>query len=198
MNPSSGSAWALVGAVLALCACSTTALYFYTLMPPPAAAEAPRADWFVEVLPVSVPAQVDIPQLVVRQGPGEVAVVETRLWAAPLGDEIRNAVSFELGRRLGVSDRYRVAVPEGAESYRVKIDVRRFDSSLDQAATLAAAWSVSSNQGGEPLACEAGFQIPVSPGYPALVAGHQRALAQLSERIAASVTSLRAGAPDCG
>lgn len=189
----------LVMAVVALSGCATGApRHFYTLVPALEPAAAPDADWYFELLPVSVPAQVDVPQLVLRQSAGELALAETRLWAAPLGDEIRDALSVQLMQRLGAADRFRVAVAESAERVRIKVDVRGFDSRLDDQAAVSAAWSLSSSVDGEPLTCSAGFQVPVRPGYPGLVAGHQEALSQLAEAIALSVERLRAGSRDCG
>ena len=60
---------------------------------------------------VRVPAQVDQPELVVRQGAGELALVETRQWIAPLKDEIRGALSAALTQRLHAHDVAGVSAP---------------------------------------------------------------------------------------
>ena len=65
----------VVSAVLALAGCSSTPpTHFYTLVAPPARAgnavrAMPAARVRIDVQRVSVPVQVDLPQMVVRYGP---------------------------------------------------------------------------------------------------------------------------------
>ncbi|MGB3461073.1 MAG: ABC-type transport auxiliary lipoprotein family protein, partial [Rhodanobacter lindaniclasticus] len=78
-----------VTAAALLAACASAPLHYYTLLPGSAApvAESATAIPF-EVLTVNVPAQVDRPQLVVRQGGQSVALLEGERWIAPLADEV--------------------------------------------------------------------------------------------------------------
>lgn len=191
-------------AALALAGCASAPMHYYTLIAP-AAAAAPAAvspGLAFELLPVSVPAQVDQPQLVIRQGGQGVALLNGERWIAPLGDEIRGALSADLAQALGRPDVSGLA--HGSERVaRIKVDVRRFDSQPGGYALLEAAWSVrllggSEADTGQVLSCTSRFMQPVSgSGYDALVRGHQQALGKLAEQVAAAVRGLAGGSAHC-
>ena len=189
-------------ATLGLVGCASAPTHSYTLMAPaggatPAAAPAPYP---FELLPVSVPAQVDVPQLVVREGGQGMLPLQGQRWIAPLGDEIRGALAADLARALGVPDMG--GLPgDGRPRLRVRLDVRRFESVPGSHALLDAAWSlrlVGGSGGQDALACSSRISEPVAAGYDALVAGHQQALAALAARIAATARAYEAGGqPGC-
>lgn len=174
---------------------STPETRFYTLLAPaPATSEpVPAAAFAIEVLPVSVPEQVDVPQLVLRRSDGELSLVESRQWVAPLGRELRAALADRLTRGLGARDVYRLAVVPGVQVWRVKVDVARFDSELGRYVLLDAGWSIGGNGTGARLTCATQVREAVGNDYEALVAGHQRALARIADRIAIVIRQLAAG-----
>jgi uncharacterized lipoprotein YmbA len=194
----------VLGGALALAACGGSApVRYYTLVPPAdayaptatqAAIVAPAAPFQFELLPVGVPAQVDQPQLVVRQGGQGVAVLDGERWIAPLGDEVRGALSADLARQLHTQDVS--GLPAGAQPVlRIKVDLRRFDSVPGGYALIDAAWSVRPLKGGAPVSCTSRVQESVGQGYAALVQGHQRALEGLAVQIAAAARTVAAGQP---
>ncbi len=208
------------GAALGLAACASAPLHYYTLVAPagepagglvalagePAGGLVAPADGAAasatsvapslpfELLPVSVPAQVDQPQLVVREGGQGVALLGNERWIAPLGDEVRSALSADLARDLHSQD---VSDLPGTDQplLRIKLDLRRFDSQPGSYALIEGAWSVRLLHGAHPgaLACTSRISEAVGPGYPALVQGHQRAIAELAGRIAAAARLLGSG-----
>ncbi|MBQ4854163.1 membrane integrity-associated transporter subunit PqiC [Rhodanobacter sp. B2A1Ga4] len=195
-----------VAAGLLLAACASAPLHYYTLVAPAdssasglvaPASTAPSLPF--ELLPVGVPAQVDQPQLVVREGGQGVALLGSERWIAPLGDELRSALSADLARELGSQDVS--GLPgNGKPLLRIKLDLRRFDSAPGSYALIEAAWSVRLLHGAQPatLACTSRVSETVGPGYPALVQGHQRAIARLAAQIATAARALGAGqAPAC-
>jgi uncharacterized lipoprotein YmbA len=204
------------GVVLALAACASAPLHYYTLIAPAdesagvlmAPADEPAgaamsntaaASLPFELLPVSVPTQVDQPQLVVREGGQGVGLLGSERWIAPLGDEVRGALSADLARELHSQD---VSDLPGNDRplLRIKLDLRRFDSQPGSYALIEGVWSVRLLHGDHPgaLACTSRVSVPVGPGYPALVQGHQQAIAQLASRIAAAARLLGNGqAPAC-
>lgn len=187
---------ALACATLALVACSSAPIHFYTLLPPMAqqAATAKPVDYRIDVLPVNVPAQVDLPQLVVRQGDGQVALLEGEQWIAPLGNQIRSAVSSRLSGQLGTEDVHGLAVDAKVPVYRIKIDVRRFESVPGAYTAMDATWSVHlAGSKKQVLQCASHVRQPVAAGYPALVLGHQRGLQALADAIAGVVRSMAEG-----
>jgi len=189
-------------AALALAGCASAPPRYYTLVAPPRA-DAPAASpapYPFELLPVTVPAQVDVPQLVVREGGQGMQPLGGQRWIAPLSDEIRAALAADLGRALGVADLS--GLPgDGQPRLRIKLDVRRFDSVPGRQVLLDAAWSLrltGGTGGQEALACSSRLSEPVAAGYDALVAGHQRALGRLAAGIAATARAYEAGQrPSC-
>ncbi len=177
--------------VLAAACASTPASRFYTL----SAAATPVAgssDLSVAVGPVSVPAIVDRPQIVVRTSPNEVRLDEFNRWASPLGNDIARVAAANLVAMLGTP---RVTVASAAAGtdtdYRIAIQVQRFESALGEAATLDAVWTVSRSRDGKSQTGRTTVREP-SPesGYDALAAAHSRAIARLSRDITDAVQSL--------
>lgn len=175
---------ALLALVVGACS-SVPPIRYFTLVPAPGTetAAAPAAQSFqFELLPVAVPAQVDQPQLVVRQGGQSVAVLQGQRWIAPLGDEVRGALSADLARDFHALDVTSLPA-QGKAAVRIKVDVRRFDSVPASYAYIDAAWSVRPLKGGAPLACTSRISETVGEGYDALVQGHQLAIARLAGQI---------------
>lgn len=189
--------WLGAGAVLALAACASSPLHYYTLVAPAdamvgVAAPAARSLPF-ELMSVGVPAQVDQPQLVVRQGAQGMTLLDGERWIAPLSDEVRSALSADLARQLHSQD----VTGMGGDKprLRIKLDLRRFDSQPGSYALIEGAWSVSLQHGDRPavLACTSRISETVGSGYDALVQGHQRAIDRLAVQIAMAGRSLAAG-----
>jgi uncharacterized lipoprotein YmbA len=164
---------------------------FYTL----SAAAAPAAtssNLSVAVGPVSVPAVVDRPQIVVTTSPNQVRVEEFNRWAAPLQNGIARVVAENLVAMLGTP---RVTLSPQTLSadadYRAAIEVQSFESAPGEAAVLDAVWTVRRNKDGK---AETGRttvrEAAQEKSYDALAAAHSRALARLSRDIADAVRAL--------
>ncbi len=139
------AALAAVCALAALVAgCATPPSHFYTLSPGAAAAQAceSTSNLAVVVGPVSIPAIVDLPQIVVSTGPNQVWLDEFNRWASPLQNNIAHVVADNLVALLGTP---RVSLfPQSLNAdadYRVAIEVQTFESAPGEAATLAACGS---------------------------------------------------------
>ena len=175
--------------------CASPASRFYTLR----AASGPAAtssNLSIAVGPVSVPAVVDRPQIVVNIGPNQVRLEEFNRWAAPLQNNIARAVADNLVLMLGTARVTLSAQTLSADAdYRAAIEVQSFESTPGEAAMLDAVWTVRRTKDGK---AETGRttvrEMVQEKGYDALAAAHSRALARLSEDIAAAVRALdRAG-----
>lgn len=184
-------------ALLCLGACAAAPLQYYTLTSPvasPAAAPAPPR--WIDVLPVGVPAQVDAPQLVLRQGNGQLAVLERQQWAAPLAAEIRGALIAELARQAGVRDVHGLPPPADVPLHRLKLDVQTFETMPGRGVRWEAVWSLRGVSGSK-LALTCVFVAGEAVGQEplALVEGHQRILRRLAGQIAAALAQAAAGTP---
>jgi uncharacterized lipoprotein YmbA len=191
MNRRSMALLALV--LLAACG-SAPATRFHTLLAPPSDASAPAKTIAWELLPVTIPAQADQPQLVVRAGDGSLALLEHERWIAPLADEYRAALAERLTQALGPALPAGASARADAKLWRIRVDVQRFDSAPGRYARQEVSWGIDSGLAGAPaLACRSVLEQPAEDGYPALAAAHRQDLARLAQAIAAAVLALDAG-----
>jgi uncharacterized lipoprotein YmbA len=145
----------------------------------------------VEVLPVTLPVQVDVAQIVVRLPDGSMRPLEHERWIAPLADEIRAALALRIDAALA-------DVPSNSGApWRVTIDVQRFDSTLGASASLQALWSLQA-PGGAALRCQVNDREAVASGITALVTAHRALIERLGDAIARALRAAAAGAaPAC-
>jgi|SRR6185503_5332761 len=184
-----------LAAVLALSAfaagcASTPPSRFYTLR----AASGPAArtsQLTVVVGPVSIPAEVDRPQMVVNMGANQLRLEEFDRWAAPLQSNIARAVADNLVQMLGTPLVSLSAQTLSADAdYRAVIDVQRFESVPGSAAVLDALWTVRRKDGRAQTGRTTVRESVQEKDYDALAAGHSRALARLSRDLADAVAAL--------
>jgi uncharacterized lipoprotein YmbA len=186
----SPAALCVVAALVAACA-SAPPPKFYTLSRTPAPG-APPSTLSVAVGPVTIPAIVDQPQIVVSVSPNQVTLEEFNRWASPLADNITRVVAENLVDLLGTP---RVTLfqqsPSVDADYRVGIEVQSFESAPGDAATLNAAWLVRRTRDGK---TETGRttvrEATPDKGFDALAVAHSRALSRLSQDIAGGVRTL--------
>lgn len=187
----------LAGAALLGACASSAPVRYHSLLD--AAADTPAsapAAFLIDVRPVAIPAQVDRPQLVVRDGGGLLPLEQER-WIAPLADEARAALSADLSRALSATDVAGQPRPAGAKVLEIKVDLRRFESAPGAYAAVDAVWSVSAAEAGrQPLVCDSRAREDVGPGYDELVQGHRRALAAIAGRIASAARAYAADRRD--
>lgn len=179
---------------LLLNACASAPVQFYTLVKPQATPSGTPDALLIDVQPVRIPSQVDVPQLVLRQGSGQVALAESHQWIAPLADEVRNALAAELSTQLGAQNVSGAVRSADVRAYRVQVDIQRFDSRLGDAAVMDALWTLRAPQPGTaPLLCSTQIEEPARGDYAALVEAHQRAITRLAASIAAVIRSQKSG-----
>src|SRR5262245_63029036 len=129
-------------AIVASCAltigCSSTPeSRFYTLSATPSASAASSSEVSVAVGPVSVPAVVDRPQIVVSLGPNRVWLDEFNRWASPLQDDIARVVAENLVALLGTPRVSRASQTFSMGfTYRAVVAVESFESTPGEMARL--------------------------------------------------------------
>ncbi|HMG56325.1 MAG TPA: PqiC family protein [Kofleriaceae bacterium] len=189
---------ALVLALL-LVGCRSANSEYYTLVPPPSERRTPVTEAFqLDVLPVDVPPEVDRPEIVVREGRGKVTPVETRSWISPLARELRHALSDGLTSALGVRDVAGATPVAGIPTYRIKLVVQRFDSSLGTRASIEAISTIRDANGQAPaVVCSHRSSEAAGPGYEQLAEAHQRAVAAIAAQVAATIRGIQAGTAGC-
>ncbi|MGB5218202.1 MAG: PqiC family protein [Smithella sp.] len=172
--------------------CASSPQRFYTLNSTPAPKATQQANYSVSVGPVSVPAVVNRPQIVVRTDPHRVSINEFDRWASPLKDDIARVIVENLMTLLGTTQITIFPSSLASDtSYRCIIDILHFDSEPGKAATLDALWKVSSTKDGPIHHGRTTITEPAQDSdFAALVAAHSRALGQLSVEIAAAIREI--------
>jgi uncharacterized lipoprotein YmbA len=171
--------------------CASAPSRFYTLNATSTAGDAAAFGGAISVGPVTVPSSVDRPEIVVQVSPNRVDVDEFNRWAAPLGDAIARTVAEDLSKILGTPHVAVFPLAHFDSTYRVSIDVQRFDSTPGQAAVLQAVWVVHRMSDGESFSGRTDArETPDGPSYDALAAAHSRALAKLADDIAGAIRAV--------
>jgi uncharacterized lipoprotein YmbA len=172
----------LVTALVLLAACRSEPIAFHTLTPAHwnNATQAQASD--IRIESISVPPQVDRPQIVIRQGDSGVAILETQWWAASLADELKSALVDQL------------ANSHSRQAVSLRLEVQRFDSVPGQYALLDVRWRLRPTSGGDrpPLNCRTTLQTPAGPSIDDLVAAHQNNVKRFAALVSQAVdTSLK-------
>ncbi|MFO2465048.1 PqiC family protein [Pseudomonas sp. 15FMM2] len=172
----------VITGLLLLSACRSEPIQFHTLTPVSAATPPQGAE--IRIESISVPPQVDRPQVVIRQGDSGVAILETQWWAASLVDELRSALADQLSSS------------NPRHSVSVRLDVQRFDSIPGQYALLDVKWRLRQSPASKSplLTCRTVLQSPSGQGIDELVIAHQNNVRRLATVINQAADR---GAADC-
>ena len=195
MDRIGGHVVALALVALAATGCGRSAISrFYTLDAVATPDAGPLASYGIVVGPVTVPASVDRPEFVVQVAPNRVAVDEFNRWAAPLDESIARTVAGDLATLLGTPRVATAPLANFDPAFRVTINVQRFDSVPGHEVLVEAVWAVRKANGGETRSGRTVAREPVADqSFDALAAAHSRALAKVSEDIAAAIRAEAAG-----
>lgn len=180
-----------IAMALVLAGCGSTPKdRFYTLAPTsaitaPGAASAP-ARYGVAIGPVRVPEALDRTQMVVREGPNRVEILDQHRWAGSLRSEIARALAAGVGAQLPEAQ---VSVHDGQAgrnaAYRVAVDIERFDAAVNDSVAVQALWTIRQEGGKELGSGRFAATEPTGPGgYDAIAAAYAKALAGMSEQVA--------------
>lgn len=189
----------VLAAALGLGACTSTQTHYYTLIAPMGAtstAASKPVPFQFEMLPVIMPVQVDQPPLVVRQGNGSLAILDTERWGSPLGDEFHDALTPQLERRFGSRDMAGLPKNSDQPTLSIRTDVRRFESMPGNYALIDVVWTLGLRDAGatagskrQSLTCSSVIREQAGDGMENLIIAHQKAVAQLADKIAATAAS---------
>jgi uncharacterized lipoprotein YmbA len=167
---------------------------FYTLVPvvTPLAGTLAKPGLSVGIGPVAIPAYLDRPQIVTRQGSEELSLAEFNYWAEPLKTGVPRVLADNLTVFLGTD---RVSLFPWAKApagqVQVVVDVTRFEGVTGKEVVLNARWRILGSDGTELVVRQAAItEATGGAGYDALVAAMSRALSTLSRDVAAAVRDL--------
>ncbi|WP_455824494.1 PqiC family protein [Pseudomonas graminis] len=156
----------LVSALLLIAACRSEPIAFHTLTPAHWSNSAQAVAGDIRIESISVPPQVDRPQIVIRQGESGVAILETQWWAASLADELKSALVDQL------------ANSRARQPMSLRVEVQRFDSVPGHYALLDVKWRLRQTGSSDrpPLTCRSTLQSPAGPSIDDVVVAHQNNL----------------------
>ena len=173
----------LLIALMALGACRSDPIQFHTLTPAQPAPSFHTAPDEILIEGVSVPPQVDRPQLVIRQGDSSLAILETQWWGATLVDELRSALVDQL------------STVRAAHKLSLRVDVQRFDSVPGQYALLDARWRLRAREANIQLTCRSTLQTAAGGSIDEVVIAQQANVKRLVAMISQAAMSPNAGCP---
>jgi uncharacterized lipoprotein YmbA len=173
----------LVTALLLLTACRSDPIQFHTLTPAQLSGASSSAD--IQIEAITVPPQVDRPQIVIRQGKSGLAILETEWWAATLVDELRSALVDQL---VNSDPQRRVSL---------RLNVQRFDSIPGQYALIDVKWRLRKLGSGDnpPITCRSTLQTASGASIDDLVAAHQNNVKRLAALISQATAATSRGCP---
>jgi uncharacterized lipoprotein YmbA len=190
--------WFAIAASALIGACSSSPpTRFYTLSetaPETHPASQPGVGT-VFIYRVTIPGEIDRPQLVRQMDANRLQIAEEDRWGAPLDEMIRRVLSGDLARRLPLSP-----VANAGRQHLLSVDIREFYGDANCNVTLRAAWTpkragttapatAGATAHPEPAqATAADIHVSVIGACPdSLPATMSVALGQLSDRIIAGV-----------
>jgi uncharacterized lipoprotein YmbA len=178
----------VLGAGVTSCSTRLPRTYILSATSGPAGST-PRPAPVVGVGPVTIPAYLDQAPMVVREGAGEVRLSRGHQWAEPLKDGVARVVAENLA--LLIPTEAVVLFPWRSPrtvTYRVTMEIFRFDGSLGGSMRLTAQWRLLDGHGKELVLRAVSLDEPApEPSYAALVAAQDRLLAAVSRDIAAAI-----------
>lgn len=175
----------LVAVLMLLAACRSEPIQFHTLTPTQLGGTTRGNGGEILIEGLSVPPQVDRPQIVIRQGNSGLAILETEWWAASLVDELRSALVDQLANSIS------------QRKVSVRVDVQRFDSIPGQYALMDVKWRLRGASEGDTtlVSCRSTLQTPSGPSIDDLVIAHQHNVRRLAELISRAASGTQKGCP---
>ena len=183
----------IVVGVMILTACGRTPpAKFYTLQPVEQSAmgRSMPGDVALAVGPVAIPAAIDRTEIVTRDAGNEVSFSEYHRWAGPLKQSIASVMAQNIAtllktERVTPFTRENIFQP----THRVVVNINRYESQLPKEFLLNATWSIKELKGSKLLLVQNSIirEALASSTYEGLVAAQSKALAALSQKIAAAL-----------
>lgn len=195
----------LISVVVLVVGCSSPKPTFYSFNSAPipqvtSAANSTR----IMVGPVTLPAMVDRPQLVLQNANNTVQVYEYHRWANTLKGDVGDVIASNVAQALAISNVWNFAQSTQANfDYQIFVDVQNIDTKLGGRVEIDVLWTIksapttkpSSKAGAsssgaitKPIMGRSLVQEQVTgSGFEAVVAAQSRAFAKVGQEIARSI-----------
>lgn len=144
----------------------------------------------IAIMPISVPAYLNRPQIVMREKGSRILISENHRWAENLDKAISRVLAASLTDRLASVNVVAVPLKLGVHSdYTIQLDISRFEGNLNDYLELDAFWTLQKN-GVKVLQSSFYKKVPVGGKYPDLVTAYGTLIYYLAENMAQSFLTL--------
>lgn len=181
--------------------CAAAQVHYYTLASSEAfeGTDRKRADFSIEVMPVSVPPSLDQAYLAIRRGQTEIEFVDDERWASPLDNEIRSALASRLAARLNTDDVEASSAPSDNADKPVatlSVRIRQLDVWPGSRVQLTAGWRVGfRGRRDRVLRCATHLEEKVDArDFGGLVQAQRAVVVQLADIVGANIAALEKSA----
>ena len=143
--------------------------------------------------PVTIPDSLKRSQIATRQHGNQYQFAEFHRWAGVLEKDIAAVLGDNLGQLLGIEKvGFFPWLHHFKPTYRVMVDIIRFDGAIDGEAVLSARWAVADDEGKDYLAGKKSeYRQPLEDAsYAALIKAESQLLMALSKEIASEIAAL--------
>jgi uncharacterized protein len=197
----------LTSVVVLVVGCSSpkSTLYSFNPAPIPQVSSAAKSTRIM-VGPVTLPAMVDRPQLVIQNANNTVQVYEYHRWANTLKGDVGDVIASNVAQALAISNVWNFAQSTQANfDYQIFVDVQNIDTKLGGRVEVDVLWTIksaprtksssktstlstSSGALAKPIMGRSLVQEQVTgSGFEAVVAAQSRAFSRVGQEIARSI-----------
>ena len=197
----------LISIVVLLIGCSSPKPTFYSFnaTPIPQASSASKSTRIM-VGPVTLPAMVDRPQLVLQNANNTVQVYEYHRWANTLKGDVGDVIASNVAQALAISNVWNFAQSTQTNfDYQIFVDVQNIDTKLSGRVEVDVLWTIkpapttkSSSKVSALSSSSGAFAKPImgrslvqeqvtGSGFEAVVAAQSRAFSKVGQEIARSI-----------
>jgi uncharacterized protein len=170
------------------CASPRERLYTLSESEPPAVVTNPTLH--VVLGPVTIPAAVDRPQLVVRQSAVRVVALEQERWAEPLREAVPQVLADSMRRQLRDASVTHVTTGAPHADVRVIVELTRFEAIAGQEVIIEAHWWLRPSDAKSGSEGTSVARVTVRGGpqdYDAIVAAASAGLAELGADLSRAI-----------
>jgi hypothetical protein len=183
----------IAAALFAVSGCATTPPPTFYQLEEPASTHMSGAERGIAigVGPVDLAAYLDRPQIVSRVAAHKLQLSESNMWAEPLKESILRVIAVNLSNMLETTRIFRFPRRDRTIplTYRVSVDIPRFDGTLGGDAQLVARWTLYKGRGENALLTRVTIiaEATGGEGYEKLITAQNRTLQGLSRVIADAI-----------
>ena len=160
----------------------------------------PDTPIFIDVLPVTVPARLARPQLVIStkgQEP-QLVILEQARWSSHFNQELRDAFVAAIGEKIGGINESHGSRKAGRPVYHIAVELSQFDAMIGGRINARFDWTITRSTQARRAACYSVISEASGSSIESLVKGIQNVVTTAAERISQNLIELNgSGAATC-